>query len=509
MASWQRGAAAGTPPGARENSAHFPAHRPRRQGRRVGERAGRCVLALCLAAATVGSAAGQREQIYNGGTAKWYDSFGGRLDAGFLGDTYCKGNKLKGFGRDRCEINHGCCYVPPVSQMFPETEDCVACQEIRGTWQGVLGTCVFKDIPTVVSFDKTTNLESPPVTTSRCIPTVVDPSVLVFKESDGKMATGVSPSSAANNGGRFAFDFQYSRNVPSGEIDVLVATFLGSRLLFGKYQVEESELGSTLYLALGVTRSKTAKPQQTSAMMPEELVYVFFEGFRIDEFVPAVDTYSAKRLPAGSCKHVVTPGEDMDSISRRYMLTWQEIYAFNSHVYEPEDLRPGDILSVGRHHEVKGPCINYQLRQNGPDDSADLMVDYTCTCTSRIECRGADGFMKGETLFGIATRYGTSWQRIVDMNPKLFEGCTKNLCVITPGDHLCIVSSQDATPAMLVLRRVLCPLILHVLLGGPYPGLSCWQVPYLRNVMCETEYRRFPVVDNNGNSPGYLEACFL
>jgi hypothetical protein len=517
MVSWQRGAAAGTPPDARENSAHFPAHRPRRQGRRAGERAGRGsrrpgapgVLALCLAAAAVGSAAGQMEQIYNGGTAKWYDSFGSRLDAGFLGDTYCKGNKLKGFGRDRCEINHGCCYVPPVSQMFPETEDCVACQEIRGTWQGVLGTCVFKDIPTVVSFDKTTNLESQPVTTSRCIPTVVDPSVLVFKESDGKMATGVSPSSAANNGGRFAFDFQYSRNVPSGEIDVLVATFLGSRLLFGKYQVEESELGSTLYLALGVTRSKTAKPQRTSAMMPEELVYVFFEGFRIDEFVPAVDTYSAKRLPAGSCKHVVTPGEDMDSISRRYMLTWQEIYAFNSHVYEPEDLRPGDILSVGRHHEVKGPCINYQLRQNGPDDSADLMVDYTCTCTSRIECRGADGFMKGETLFGIATRYGTSWQRIVDMNPKLFEGCTKNLCVITPGDHLCIVSSQDATPAMLVLRRVLCPLILHVLLGGPYPGLSCWQVPYLRNVMCETEYRRFPVVDNNGNSPGYLEACFL
>ena len=27
--------------------------------------------------------------------------------------------------------------------------------------------------------------------------------------------------------------------------------------------------------------------------------------------------------------------------------------------------------------------------------------------------------------------------------------------------------------------------------------------------MCETEYRRFPVVDNNGNSPGYLQVCFL
>ena len=140
----------------------------------------------------------------------------------------------------------------------------------------------------------------------------------------------------------------------------------------------------------------------------------------------------------------------MDTISRRYMLTWQEIYAFNAHVYEPENLRPGDMLSVGRHHEVKGPCINYQLRQNGPDQASDLTVDYTCTCTSQIECRGSDGLQKGETLFGVATRYGTSWQRIVDMNPKLFENCDKDLCVITPGDHLCIVypSLAPLSPAL-------------------------------------------------------------
>ena len=520
MASWHRGAAAASGPACGEgygssaasaDAAQQAAHRPRRQGRRAGERAERGVLALCLAVEVVGSVAGQMEQIYNGGTAKWYDSFNSRLDAGFLGDTYCKGNKLKGFGRDRCEANHGCCWVPPVSLMFPETEDCRACQEIRGTWQGVLGTCVFKDIPTVVSFDRTTNLESKPVTTSRCIPTEVDPSMLIFKESDGKMATGVSPSSAANNGGRFAFDFQYSRNVTSGEIDVLVATFLGNRLLFGKYQVEESELGSTLFLALGVTRSKTAKPQRTSAKLPDELIYVFFEGFRIDEFTPAVDAYAAKRLPAGSCKHVVSPGEDMDSISRRDLLTWQEIYAFNSHVYEPEDLRPGEILSVGRHHEVKGPCINHQLRQNGPDDSRDLVVDYTCTCTSRMACRSAVGLMKGETLFGIATRYGTSWQRIVDMNPKLFEGCTTNLCVITPGDHLCIVCSHPGFVhrcTRVCSACLLFGLTLPVLLVGPHPGLSCLQVPYLRNVMCGTEYRRYPVVDNHGRSPGYLQTFF-
>jgi len=437
-----------------------PGLRPR--SRQAAHRLGRPLvgvgagLALFMAA-SVGFAVGQEtERVYLGGTAKWYDSFHGRLDSEFVGATFCKGRKLPGFGRDKCEVNTGCCYAPPSSEMFPETEQCVSCQDIRGTWQGVLGTCVYKDFATVAEFNKMTNLQSVPVKTTRCVPTVVDPSLFVFEELGGKMATGVSPSSAKSNGGRFAFDFQYSRNEDAGEIDLLVATFLGSRLLFGKYRVEESELGSTLYLALGVTRATSATPQQTSAVMPNEIMYVFFEGFRVDEFTPAINTYSANRLPAGSCKHVVTGGEDMDTISRRYMLTWQEIYAFNAHVYEPENLRPGDMLSVGRHHEVKGPCINYQQRQNGPNQASDLTVDYTCTCTSQTECLGSDGLQKGETLFGVATRYGTSWQRIVDMNPKLLHDgslsdpndplpndppkiCTKDVCHIVPGDHLCIV----------------------------------------------------------------------
>ena len=40
------------------------------------------------------------------------------------------------------------------------------------------------------------------------------------------------------------------------------------------------------------------------------------------------------------------------------------------------------------------------------------------------------------------------------------------------------------------------------------PGDSFCVVPYLRNVMCESEYRRYPVVDQNGNSPGYLSSFF-
>ena len=159
--------------------------------RRAREVRCRCtVWALCAAAVAAAAAAQETESIYRGGTAKWYDSFDGRLNAEFPGDTFCKGRKLSGFGRETCEVVHGCCYIPPESSTYPETEQCVACQEIRGTWQGVLGTCVYKDIPTVVEFDKTTSQASDPVTTTRCIPTVVDPSLLVFNEKNGKMATG-------------------------------------------------------------------------------------------------------------------------------------------------------------------------------------------------------------------------------------------------------------------------------------------------------------------------------
>ena len=81
---------------------------------------------------------------------------------------------------------------------------CLSCQEIRGTWQGVLGTCVYQDIDTVVDFNRQQNRDNAPKTATRCVPTVVDPTLLVFDEASGKMATGVSPSSAPANGGRRA-----------------------------------------------------------------------------------------------------------------------------------------------------------------------------------------------------------------------------------------------------------------------------------------------------------------
>eukprot|EP00286_Rhodomonas_abbreviata_P017925 CAMPEP_0181326282 /NCGR_PEP_ID=MMETSP1101-20121128/21405_1 /TAXON_ID=46948 /ORGANISM="Rhodomonas abbreviata, Strain Caron Lab Isolate" /LENGTH=576 /DNA_ID=CAMNT_0023434705 /DNA_START=193 /DNA_END=1923 /DNA_ORIENTATION=- len=408
-------------------------------------------------------------KIYLGGQAKWYDSFNERLANEFQGTSFCRGKKLPGYGAPNCEVNDGCCYVPPVNEFQPETEDCVPCQEIRGTWQGILGTCIYEDIETVVEFDIVRNVDKDPVITTRCVPSVVDPTLLVFEERGGKMATGVAPSSSPGNTGQFSFEFLYNRAEDAGDIDLFIATFLGTRILFGKYEVEVSELGTTLNLAIGASRSQTATPQRTSGILPLETQYVFFEGFLVSDFQPKADTYANSRLPEGSCKHVVTPGEDMDAIARRYMLTWQEVFAFNSQFYDPGNLKPGDVVAVGRHHTVKGPCINLNRRQSGPLVT-DVSVDSSCTCSSLVQCRAAEGRQLGETLFGIASRYGTSWQRVVDMNPQL-QGCDASSCKILPGDMLCIV-------------------------------------PYFRNVLCETEYRRYPVVDNNGNSPGYLETFF-
>jgi len=427
------------------------------------------LLAVAAVLLAVAPTSGQDNIIYQGGAAKYYDSFNERLDKGsFPGQSFCKGRKA-GVGREACVSNRGCCYTPPLTEFQPETEKCTACQDLRGTWQGVLGTCIYKEIQTIVTYDTALLQNSPPVITNRCVPSVVDPTILVFGDGKGKMAAGVSPSSAPNNGGQFQFEFVYNVNETRGDVDLFIVTFLGTRTLYGKFEVEESELGSNLFVAFGTGRAPSARPQRTSAVVVPEQSYVFFEAFRIQEHMPPADKLEANRLPAGSCRHVVAPGDDMDSIARRYVLSWQEVYAFNAQIYDPQAIKPGDVVAVGRHHLVRGPCVNFLTRQVGPL-ATDVITDYACTCTSITLCRAAEGAQQGETLYGIATRYGTSWQRIVDMNPQL-QLCTESECRILPGDYLCVV-------------------------------------PYLRNVMCEAEYRRYPVVDMNGNSPGYLDSFF-
>jgi hypothetical protein len=186
----------------------------------------------------------------------------------------------------------------------------------------------------VVTYDSALRRNGPTVLTNRCVPSVVDPTVLVFSAENGRMAAGVSPSSAPNNGGQFQFEFVYSANETQGNVDLFIATFLGTRVLYGKYEVHQSELGSNLFMAFGTGRAPTAMPQRTSSVVLPEASYVYFEGFRIQDYIPPAATLESNRLPAGSCRHVVADGDDMDSIARQYVLNWQEIYVSPSHVLD-------------------------------------------------------------------------------------------------------------------------------------------------------------------------------
>lgn len=190
---------------------------------------------------------------------------------------------------------------------------------------------------------------------------------------------------------------------------------------------------------------------------------------------------------------MVNEGDTLTSIGARYKLTWQEVFALNANLVDPARLKPGSVLAIGRHHKVRGPCKKGTLcyRQTAPfactrnddcpdystcqtfDDSGPVCVEVDNGCMVDGICRECSEDRPdkcGESLYAIATRYGTSWQRVLDMNPQVAGGCEDVIragkvvgtyCRLMPGDEVCVV-------------------------------------PYLRSVVCDQEYRRYPVVDNQG-----------
>lgn len=117
-------------------------------------------------------------------------------------------------------------------------------------------------------------------------------------------------------------------------------------------------------------------------------------------------------------------------------------------------------------------CPDYSTCQTF-DDSGPVCVEVDNGCMVDGICRECSEDRPdkcGESLYAIATRYGTSWQRVLDMNPQVAGGCEDVIragkvvgtyCRLMPGDEVCVV-------------------------------------PYLRSVVCDQEYRRYPVVDNQG-----------
>ena len=296
------------------------------------------------------------------------------------------------------------------------------------------GTCVWTPIPTVVYYDSTNNVNGPTTVVNRCVPVAGDePAIITFSDGAGRIVSDLNASSMGSLG-RLSFPFLYAGNSSAGTVDLAVATLQGTRSLFGSFSVRASELGVTLYLALGPIRPTGPLPAQTSAVNQAEFsqAVVFFEGFQTVAYFPPASQGPGGHFPPGSCRHTVTEGEDLDSIARRYLLNWQarpprpappcrsvslqlqnpspcadclgfqavgrcdsachsaatpkcargragaqDLYAYNGHLVRPDDVRPGDVLAVGRHHRVMGPCVNYQTRQSGPLPT-NTVVDLRC-----------------------------------------------------------------------------------------------------------------------------------
>jgi len=182
-----------------------------------------------------------------------------------------------------CEKTPGCCY----SAMSAE---CHPCQALRGTWSGLLGICVFE--PTSTTRSQAASATLGPTTTGECVPVVgadgkqvVDPAMLVFNNNTGRMITTDEPGTSSGGGGSirpvdnampgpdsFNFDFAFTDNMAQGHVDLSVDTFMGKRLLLGKYEIEIPEvpcfpgevsgssssrdcrLGTRLRLAIGSVR---------------------------------------------------------------------------------------------------------------------------------------------------------------------------------------------------------------------------------------------------------------
>lgn len=201
----------------------------------------------------------------------------------------------------------------------------------------------------------------------------------------------------------FQFEASYTVNTNAKTVTLKIQTLEGVRTLEGKWDVL-SAVGAgaqVLKLALGVTTPTTAAAPTTSVGATANPGPEYFVGMRTG---PDDDYTALPHAPGGSCKHIAKAGQDLSAIAKLFSLQWQDVFALNGHLAHPEKVQPGEVLSIGRTYRV------------------------------------ADG----ENLWSIATQFGTSWQRLIDHNPRLAVCAdqvlsTSPVCRIHAGDQLCVV----------------------------------------------------------------------
>lgn len=106
----------------------------------------------------------------------------------------------------------------------------------------------------------------------------------------------------------------------------------------------------------------------------------------------------APAAPAATVIHTVSWGETLSSIAARYGTSWQALQAANS-LRDPDLIFPGQRLVIRRGYSAASTARSYTVRS-------------------------------GETLSGIAARYGTSWQQLAAKNG------LRNPNLIYPGQRL-------------------------------------------------------------------------
>lgn len=223
------------------------------------------------------------------------------------------------------------------------------------------------------------------------------------------LAPGVLQVEANSNPFQSAVrDFHFTANYSLAPLDpslllTRIDTALGSRFLQVRFAV--SGAPPALYMAFGSTTPPTATQPLSAVISTNELMstpaLLYFKGSKNQEYGP-----DARLNPQIQqlCTHTVAQGESVASVAAKYGQQWQDLFALNAFLTDPEQSIVGRTLAIGRAYRVA----------------------------------------PGETLWTIASMFGTSWQRLVDANPRL-AACKEQaalafpVCRIQVGDVLCVI----------------------------------------------------------------------
>jgi LysM repeat protein len=133
------------------------------------------------------------------------------------------------------------------------------------------------------------------------------------------------------------------------------------------------------------TETFVPEPTHTATLSPTQAMELLFTEI---PFVPEETPTPEETV------YIVRDGDTLDSISRQFNLTIQEIIDSNP------DLNP-DLINVGQQIVIPATSVQGEIATSLPDDFQG-MVEYQV--------------VPGDTLFGIATRYNTTVDAIVQAN---------------------------------------------------------------------------------------------